>query len=176
MHIPCLGYASAPCLARTHLFKPKPILFRVPDQPIDSPVLEASEIVFGQVKIAPVGHDGIDVHPMGGIEILAVDEFLDLFPFFVIADEHGFKETVGMGEPRCDAIEKAAGVGIFELFDAVGDVTVGIIGPDVLPEGAVLFQEMALPDDHQCRAERISILGDGARAVGQTECGSFRER
>ena len=31
-------------------------------------------------------------------------------------------------------------------------------------------------DDHQCRAERISILGDGARAVGQTECGSFRER
>lgn len=31
-------------------------------------------------------------------------------------------------------------------------------------------------DDRQCQAERISILGDGARAVGQTECGSFRER
>ena len=57
-----------------------------------------------------------------------------------------------MGKSRCDAVEKAAGVGIFELFDAVGDVTVGIIGPDVLPEGAVLFQEMALPDGHQCRA------------------------
>ena len=31
-------------------------------------------------------------------------------------------------------------------------------------------------DDHQCRAERITIAGDGARAAGQTECASFRER
>ena len=31
-------------------------------------------------------------------------------------------------------------------------------------------------DDHQCRAERISILGDGARAAGQTECGGFKDR
>jgi hypothetical protein len=30
-------------------------------------------------------------------------------------------------------------------------------------------------DDHICRAERIAIVGDGARAVGQTECASFRE-
>ena len=31
-------------------------------------------------------------------------------------------------------------------------------------------------DDHQCRAERITIAGDGARAAGQTECASFRGR
>ncbi len=31
-------------------------------------------------------------------------------------------------------------------------------------------------DDHQCRAERITVRGDGARASDQTECGSFRER
>lgn len=31
-------------------------------------------------------------------------------------------------------------------------------------------------DDHQCRAEKIAISGDGARAVGQTECVSFKER
>ena len=31
-------------------------------------------------------------------------------------------------------------------------------------------------DDHQCRAERITIAGDGAMAVGQTECASFREK
>ena len=31
-------------------------------------------------------------------------------------------------------------------------------------------------DDHQCRAEKITINGDGARAAGQTECSSFRER
>ena len=31
-------------------------------------------------------------------------------------------------------------------------------------------------DDHMCRAERITIAGDGARAVAQTECASFRER
>ncbi len=31
-------------------------------------------------------------------------------------------------------------------------------------------------DDHQCRAERIAITGDGAMAVGQTECASFREK
>lgn len=31
-------------------------------------------------------------------------------------------------------------------------------------------------DDHQCRAERITIRGDGARENIQTECGSFRER
>lgn len=31
-------------------------------------------------------------------------------------------------------------------------------------------------DDHLCRAEKITIAGDGARAVGQTECSSFRER
>lgn len=30
-------------------------------------------------------------------------------------------------------------------------------------------------DDHQCRAEKIVISGDGARSAGQTECGSFRE-
>ena len=31
-------------------------------------------------------------------------------------------------------------------------------------------------DDHMCRAEKITIMGGGARSVGQTECGSFRER
>lgn len=31
-------------------------------------------------------------------------------------------------------------------------------------------------DDHQCRAEKISILGDGANVEGQTECGSFKAR
>ena len=31
-------------------------------------------------------------------------------------------------------------------------------------------------DDHLCRAEQIVVRGDGARAVGQTECGTFRER
>lgn len=31
-------------------------------------------------------------------------------------------------------------------------------------------------DDHLCRAEKITITGDGARAVGQTECSSFRKR
>ena len=31
-------------------------------------------------------------------------------------------------------------------------------------------------DDHMCRADHITIKGDGARAVGQTECGSFREK
>ena len=31
-------------------------------------------------------------------------------------------------------------------------------------------------DDHQCRAERITIAGDGAMAVRQTECASFREK
>lgn len=151
MHIPRLGYALAPCLARIYLLIPKPVLFRIPDQPIDSPVLESPEIVFGQVEIASMGHDGIDVHPVGRIEILAVDEFLDLFPFFVVADEHGFEKPVRMGKPRRDAVEKAASVGIFELFDAVSDVTAGIIGPDILPKGAVLFQEMALPDGHQSR-------------------------
>ena len=31
-------------------------------------------------------------------------------------------------------------------------------------------------DDHMCRADHITIKGDGARSVGQTECGSFREK
>lgn len=31
-------------------------------------------------------------------------------------------------------------------------------------------------DDRTCRAERITIAGDGAMAVGQTECASFREK
>ena len=31
-------------------------------------------------------------------------------------------------------------------------------------------------DDHQCRAEKITINGDGARSAGQTECSSFREK
>ena len=31
-------------------------------------------------------------------------------------------------------------------------------------------------DDHQCRAERISIPGDGAKTVGQTECKSFKTK
>ena len=31
-------------------------------------------------------------------------------------------------------------------------------------------------DDHQCRAERISIAGDGAKTVGQTECKSFKTK
>ena len=30
--------------------------------------------------------------------------------------------------------------------------------------------------DHQCRAERISIAGDGAKTVGQTECKSFKTK
>lgn len=118
---------------------------------IDGAVLEAAEIVFGQVKIAPMGHDGINVHSMRCVEILAVDILLDLFPLFIVTDEHGFKEPVRMSEPRCDAVEKAAGVGILELFYDVCNVTAGIIGPNVLPESAVLFQEMALPDGHQCR-------------------------
>lgn len=31
-------------------------------------------------------------------------------------------------------------------------------------------------DDRTCRAERITIAGDGAMVVGQTECASFREK
>ena len=31
-------------------------------------------------------------------------------------------------------------------------------------------------DEHRCRAERITIMGDGAKAVGQTECVSFRQK
>ena len=31
-------------------------------------------------------------------------------------------------------------------------------------------------DDQKCRAEKITITGDGARAVGQTECSSFRKK
>ena len=31
-------------------------------------------------------------------------------------------------------------------------------------------------DDHLCRAEQITIAGDGARAVALTECASFKER
>ena len=31
-------------------------------------------------------------------------------------------------------------------------------------------------DDQKCRAEKITFKGDGARAVGQTECSSFRKK
>ena len=31
-------------------------------------------------------------------------------------------------------------------------------------------------DDHLCRAEKITIAGDGAKTVSQTECVSFRGR
>lgn len=31
-------------------------------------------------------------------------------------------------------------------------------------------------DDHICRAEKIAIAGNGARAIGQTECATFRAK
>lgn len=31
-------------------------------------------------------------------------------------------------------------------------------------------------DGHLCRAEQVNIVGDGARVIAQTSCGSFREK